>query len=282
MSRGEHQPAGSHQSSTNALEALLRHPALWRTSDSASGLHTLPTGFMALDALLPGGGWPLGALTEIVVERQGLGELAITLPALADLCLQGRSVAWVAPPYVPYAPALQAAGIDLAQVLWLRSTSLDDRLWAAEQALRSGVCGAVLLWLTPEHATGMTPHALRRLQLAAEQGQSLAFLFWRRAIDSSPAMLRLRVGASTNTAGANANGTRAAGQARARVRVRESARAFAGAGSAGERPAEDSRILAWPRSKIAEPRSLSLEILKCRGPGTNKMVTVPLDQPEHR
>jgi hypothetical protein len=62
-----------------------------------------------------------------------------------------------------------------------------------EQCLRSGSCGAVLCW--PRKADD---RALRRLQVAAETGQTLAFA-WRslnEAINPSPAALRLAVEAS--------------------------------------------------------------------------------------
>ncbi len=72
----------------------------------------------------------------------------------------------------------------------MRSHSTAQQLWSAEQALRSGVCGAVLAWPTRVH-----PRRLRRLQLAAESGGAWALLFRREASpgDGSPASLRLRV-----------------------------------------------------------------------------------------
>jgi hypothetical protein len=63
--------------------------------------------------------------------------------------------------------------------------------WAAEQGLRSGACAAVLLW-----SGGPWDHTrLRRLQLAAETGGALAFLFRDLAAcrGPSPAALRLQV-----------------------------------------------------------------------------------------
>jgi cell division inhibitor SulA/protein ImuA len=150
----------------------------------------LPTGFPALDETLPGAGWPMGALTEILVPREGAGELRLVMPALADLSARGRWLVWVGPPYVPYAPALEARGIALSRILWVRSDDTAQQLWSAEQALRSGACGAVLAWPTRVHQ-----RRLRRLQLAAESGGAWALLFRREASlnDGSPASLRLRV-----------------------------------------------------------------------------------------
>ena len=171
-----------------ALERLRRHPAIWRRRLPPASV--LPTGFPALDEMLPGAGWPMGALTEILVPREGAGELRLVMPALADLSARGRWLAWVGPPYVPYAPALEARGIALSRILWVRSDNTAQQLWSAEQALRSGACGAVLAWPTRVHQ-----RRLRRLQLAAESGGAWALLFRRETPpdDGSPASLRLRV-----------------------------------------------------------------------------------------
>lgn len=171
-----------------ALDALLRHPAVWRGDRCApAALESTPSGFPELDALLPGGGWPMGALTEIFCTVPGIGELRLALPALARLSAAGRRLAWIAPPHLPYAPALAARGIDLRRLLLVRARE-EDALWAAEQALRSGACGAVLAW----PAAGET-RALRRLQLAAETGRAWGLLFPppRGAASPSPAALRL-------------------------------------------------------------------------------------------
>ncbi|MFZ0107855.1 MAG: SOS cell division inhibitor SulA, partial [Thiobacillus sp.] len=101
-----------------SLESVLQHPGIWRGNQRAQTAEdALPTGFAALDALLPGGGWPRGALTEVLLARQGIGELRLLTPALAQLPEADGWLAWVAPPYVPYAAALAAAGIDLKRLL---------------------------------------------------------------------------------------------------------------------------------------------------------------------
>ncbi|MDX2315041.1 MAG: translesion DNA synthesis-associated protein ImuA [Gammaproteobacteria bacterium] len=176
-----------------ALEQLRRHPAIWRRQ--APPANALPTGFPALDAVLPDAGWSMGALTEILTSRDGVGELRLAMPALAELSARGRWLAWVGPPYVPYAPALEARGITLSRILWVRSRNTAQQLWSAEQALRSGACGAVLVWPTRVH-----PRRLRRLQLAAESGGAWALLFHREGTsdDGSPASLRLHVVPAAN------------------------------------------------------------------------------------
>src|SRR5436189_6488747 len=89
----------------SALATLLSNPAIWRGDDCAPEPSALPSGFAALDAALPGRGWPQGALTEVLLEREGIGELRLTMPALVQLQAQGLNVVWVAPPHPPYPPA---------------------------------------------------------------------------------------------------------------------------------------------------------------------------------
>jgi hypothetical protein len=156
----------------------------------------LPTGFAALDALLPGGGWPVGALTEILPDREGIGEVRLLLPALAALSRQGRWLAWIDPPHIPYAPALSGAGVDLSRMVLVQPRRPEEALWAAEQALASGAPAAVLMWLKGLGGhPGLGDRPLRRLQLAAERGRSWGVLFRppEAAGRPSPATLRMTV-----------------------------------------------------------------------------------------
>jgi hypothetical protein len=171
-----------------ALEAVLQHPRVWRGNALAGGVPAVPTGFAELDAVLPGGGWPCGGLTELLVSARGIGELGLLMPALARLTCAGKRVVWLAPPHLPYAPALAAAGVDLPHLALVRAAGRRDALWAAEQALRAGSCHALLAWLpTPGY-----PH-LRRLAVAAEASRAFLVLFrpTQAAAESSPACLRL-------------------------------------------------------------------------------------------
>src|SRR3954462_5401236 len=101
-------------------EILERHP-IWRGGSLVQAIAALPTGFAALDAELPGAGWPRQALTEGLADQPGIGELELVLPALAALTSSGKRTVWVAPPHVPYAPALAAAGVDLVNLLVVRA-----------------------------------------------------------------------------------------------------------------------------------------------------------------
>ena len=170
------------------LDALLAARTLWHAGRSATlAVDGETTGFDALDALLPQRGWPQRALTELLLPADGIGELSLLLPTMARLTQDGATVAVIAPPYVPYAPAWQAAGVDLSQ-LQVIDASPRDALWAFEQCLRSGVCAVVLGW----PATG-DAQALRRLQVAADSGGCLGFALRdrRHAANPSPAALRL-------------------------------------------------------------------------------------------
>jgi len=173
------------------LDEALEQSAVWRGRNTVSSVgEVLPTGFACLDELLAGGGWPGRSLTEILIPEKGIGELRLVMPALAHLGREKRWLAWVAPPYVPYAPMLAAYGIDLARVLVVRPQAVADGFWAVEQALRSGTCAAVLAW-----PAGGNMRVLRRLQLAAEKGHCWGILFRdeRAAHYASPAALRIRL-----------------------------------------------------------------------------------------
>lgn len=168
---------------------LLTRSDVWRGRAAIRrGGHGEPTGHAALDALLPDGGWPRGALSEILHARDGVGEIALVMPALAALTRRGERALVIAPPYVPCAAGLAQRGVVLERLVLVRASSRHEVLWTAEQALRSGAIGAVLLWPAKASLT-----ELRRLALAAEAGGALAFL-WRdvrAAAEASPAALRV-------------------------------------------------------------------------------------------
>lgn len=171
------------------LENLLRDRRIWQGEIAAAQVAGMSTGCGDLDAALPGGGWPGAALTEILIEHHGLGELELLMPALARLSKGERVIVWVAPPFIPYAPALIGAGLELKRLLVVHAETPADVLWSAEQALRSGSSSAVLAWAEP------STQWLRRLQLAAEAGAAWGVLFRTAAAQrrSSYAALRLRV-----------------------------------------------------------------------------------------
>lgn len=172
-----------------ALEALLAAQTIWHAGRTAKiTADGESTGHGVLDALLPQRGWPQRALTELLLPADGVGELELVFPTLARLTQAGGTVVVIAPPYIPYAPAWHAAGVDLAH-LEIVDAQPRDALWAFEQCLRSGTCAAVLGW--PRHADAQ---ALRRLQVAADSGDCMGFVFrdCKHSANPSPAALRMQ------------------------------------------------------------------------------------------
>ncbi|WP_042878112.1 translesion DNA synthesis-associated protein ImuA [Cupriavidus necator] len=190
-------PAEVPATRQQALSALeQRYPGLWRAGQlgRAGSESVCPTGYDALSEELPGGGWPAGGLTELLTMQGGAGELRLLLPALRTLAGAGRRIALVAPPYLPNAMGLAAAGLPARQLYWVRppagtaKAAQADMLWAAEQVLRSQAFGGVLVWLPTAR-----PEALRRLQVLAQGGDAVVWALRPAAAlrESSPAVLRL-------------------------------------------------------------------------------------------
>lgn len=196
----------TNEKATNneALQAVIHRRDTWlgredrfaRAGAPANSDHhgrdTLATGFAALDATLAHGGWPLGDTVELLSDANGLGAMGLFLPAMERLGSRDRWQVFIAPPCTPYAPLLAARGIDTQQVLLVHPRSREDLLWSTEQALRSATCSAVFSWL----GAGDYRYAeLRKLQLAAAAGDSLAVLFRATpaAAQHAPAPLRLQL-----------------------------------------------------------------------------------------
>lgn len=171
-----------------AVDALPA--AVWRADALAAAAEpTLSTGLPALDAVLPGGGWPVGALTEVLQARPHQQVWRLLAPGLAGaLAAQPGPVLLVAPPQAVFVPGLAAQGLPAHRWLWVQADTPAARLWAAEQALRCAEVAAVLAWL-PQAA----PADLRRLQLSAQRHRQLLFVLrpLSAAGQASPARLRL-------------------------------------------------------------------------------------------
>lgn len=182
-------------------------PVLWRADDPiAAGPPaecTTGTGFEALDAELPGGGWPRGQMVELLHDHPGIGELSLLAPALTVQARAGRACVWVLPGdhagrpdplqhALPYPPALAQADIDLSSHILVRPAVAREAWWAMEQSLRAGHLGALIGWLPPSGANADF-RALRRLHLLAQRHQALVFVIRPShcAQAPSPAVLRL-------------------------------------------------------------------------------------------
>jgi protein ImuA len=172
------------------LNPASLHPLLWRGKQASHRIHTLSTGHTALDEVLPGNGWPVGAATELVNDTAGCGELSLLLPVLARLSQESHSIAMIDPPWIPYPSALHGRGLALEKLLLIRTQNRRESLWACEQVVRGIPGGAMLAW--PET---LSFGELRRLQLAAKTTRQTIFLFrnQKTANTSSPATLRLQL-----------------------------------------------------------------------------------------
>ncbi|NJN53247.1 MAG: translesion DNA synthesis-associated protein ImuA [Gammaproteobacteria bacterium] len=128
---------------------------------------------------------------ELLLDQLGIGELRLLTPALTALSEEARWLAWINPPHIPYAPALSALGIDVGKVLLVHPQQHQDALWSVERTLRSGTCSAVMAWLDESR---LRAPEIRRLKLAAREGNTLAVLFRPLAAAAQPSMAELRLG----------------------------------------------------------------------------------------
>lgn len=151
------------------LDTLRQMRGVWLGNETAA-VPAIASGHLPLDRQLPGHGWPRASLIELLPAAPGIGELSLLLPALRRLATEKR-IAFVQPPFVPYAPALARSGLPLDRIAWIDAAGAEAQ-WAAEQSLRSGAVSAVLYWGASHDTT-----ELRRLQLAAEAGNAMVFLF---------------------------------------------------------------------------------------------------------
>jgi protein ImuA len=186
-------PLSSSTTASSPVSTLTAHPLLWRGRQISHHIHTHNTGYADLDDALPGNGWPLGAVTELVNDTAGCGELSLLLPVLARLSHENHWIVMVDPPWIPYPSALYGRGLALEKLLLIRTQNRSESLWACEQVV-CGISGGVMLaW--PD---SLSFSELRRLQLAAKTTQKTVFLFRdHKAVNSSsPAALRLQLSAA--------------------------------------------------------------------------------------
>lgn len=179
-----------------SLEQLLSHPSIWQARQSRQIKSVISTGYEALDNKLHDRGWPLGATTELLGPAVGVGELRLLLPALRQQ-QQRPWLLFLGPPFLPYAPALAAEGIDPQRLLVVCPRNGRELLWCADQALRSGSCGAVVTWGTRQ---AIGNRDLRRLQQAAHEGNCWHVLFRPQAESqqASPSALRMHFDSASN------------------------------------------------------------------------------------
>ncbi|MDY0743056.1 translesion DNA synthesis-associated protein ImuA [Paucibacter sp. R3-3] len=169
------------------------HAQVWRASSlGGSASACVPSGFAALDAELPGGGWPTRGLSEILLPRPAVLEWRLLAPALRGAGTS-KPLLLINPPLVPHLAGLQACGLPPQQLVWIRAETPQQQLWAAEQAIKSNAAAAVLAWLPQAR-----PEQIRRLQTHALSTEAPVFVFrplQQARRQSSAAPLRLAVDA---------------------------------------------------------------------------------------
>ena len=225
-----------------ALAEVLARGDVWR-GDALASLpdSAIPSGHPELDAELPGGGWPRGNLTELLVDRASIGEMSLLLPALARLSAEGGWLALVAPPWLPHAPAWAAAGLALERLVVVQAGK--QVAWCFEQLLASGGFAGVLAW--PE--SGIDARALRRLQVAAEGRPVFAGIWRSTAAAAAPSPAPLRVALATE-----------AGQLSVRILKRRGRPAARPLAISMPRPGRASRAVAGPQLSVIAARSAAL------------------------
>ncbi len=164
--------------------------AIWRgTEVGQASQAVVSTGFEALDAQLPGGGWPCNALTECLQPQPSLCEWRLLSPALARLVANNGQILLVGPPKRPHVPGLVKLGIAEKNLVWIVADTPAERLWTTEQLVKANPRGgAILAWLPQARA-----EQIRRLQVHAQSCDCPVFLFRPEAaqLDASPAPLRV-------------------------------------------------------------------------------------------
>ena len=189
--------AGPARARPPRLAPECLHPALWLAHQVSRQVdRPVASGFGALDAQLPGGGWPRRALSELLLAHPGVGEMRLLAPALVGVQQRSRLVMLFDPPAALCAGSLAQLGFDVEQLLVIHTQGARDAggaghdgLWALEQALKSGHVGAVLAWLPPR----LRPERLRRLQLAAQVHDGPAFVLRELAAATRPSAAPLRL-----------------------------------------------------------------------------------------
>lgn len=187
-----------HNACADMAEPLPREveAVLWRGDQLGGHASAVqPSGFPALDAALPGGGWPCGAVSEVLVSQFSVVEFRLLSAVFGMLTRAGRSVALVGPSLEPYAPGLRHDGVDERHLVWIDVDTPKDRLWSTEQLVKGGGFGAILAWLPLVRS-----EQIRRLQVLAGRCKGLVFLCRPEvaARDSSAAPLRVRARVQTD------------------------------------------------------------------------------------
>ena len=150
-------------------------------------------GIDEIDAALPWGGLPRAGLHEIDAADTSAAAAGFCAMVLARLVKEGGVAAWCRRKRGLHGPGLAVFGLDPARLIVVRARNDTDVFWAMEEGLRNAALAAMV-----GEIHKATPTALRRLQLAAEDGGVTALLLrpLRAATTATPAITRWRVGAA--------------------------------------------------------------------------------------
>jgi len=200
--------SGKQKKDTEKLEHLLSKASpvtekVWRGSvkyKNQLSPQILSSGHKTLDSKLHSGGWPLSITTELGLSQPGIGELRLLVPALRELqeMAYQKQIIWIAPPFLPYAPGLIKEKIDIDRLTIVQTNTIQDTLWATEQALLSKSCAAVFCWVG---TSDLDTRQLRRLQLAAEKTESWHVLFRHSDYLKQSSICGLRIHLQANSYG---------------------------------------------------------------------------------
>jgi len=174
---------------SSVIKKLLQNNGVWQASQSGSLRPAISTGYAPLDKQLHYSGWPQAAISELLLSHNGIGEIRLLAPLLARLNQQPGYITWVNPPFEPYAPALANQKLHLNKMLVVKTVKVQDSIWAAQQALLSKACSAVLVWLPPKTLA----NEIRKLSLAAKSGNCWGIIFRSSRFQQQPSAATLRM-----------------------------------------------------------------------------------------
>ncbi len=182
----------SSSNASSKIRQLLQRNEIWQASQkdnpSTDPERAISTGYAELDKELHYTGWPRAAISELLLSNNGIGEIRLLSPLFARLSLQSGYITWVNPPEQPYAPALTQQ-FQLNKLVIVNTCNTQDSIWAAEQAMASAACSAVLLWL-PDKALNK---ALRKLSIAARKGKCWGIILRPASLQQHPSPAALRI-----------------------------------------------------------------------------------------
>lgn len=173
----------------SSINQLLKNTAIWQASQKKVQCPALSTGYPVLDKALHYSGWPQGAVSEVLLSAYGSGEIRLISPLMAKLNQSAGYICWINPPFLPHAPALADLGLDLNRMVIVRSQSVNESIWAAQQAMRSGACAATLIWLPKK----TQDKQIRKLNLAAKDGHCWGIIFRNQSLQKHTSAAALRI-----------------------------------------------------------------------------------------